>query len=67
MVYDKDFINKYNGVLNKIRDLLKKQLNSELVYKDIDKYIKTKVNLHNTLFLNKSPSKSECYAWSSVS
>ena len=32
-----------------------------------DKYIRTKLNLYNTPFLDKILSKNECYAWTSVS
>ena len=49
-----------------MEDLLKKQLNSELIYEDNDKYIRTKVDLHNTPFLNKNKYENKCYAWTSV-
>ena len=60
-VYDKELLKKYNVIWNKINSLFK---NSEPLYKD--KYIKTKVNLYSTLFLDKRVSKKECYAWNSV-
>ena len=63
LVYHKDILNEYNAVWDKIKDLLKKQFNSELIYEDNDKHIRTKVDLHNTPFLNKNKYKNKCYAW----
>ena len=65
LVHDHYILKKYESILNKIKDLVTKQFNSELVYKDKDKYIRKKVNLHNPLFLNKIKSKNECYIWTS--
>ena len=64
--YDKDVLNNYNAVWNKIKDLLKEHFNSELIYGDNDKYIMIKVDLHNTPFLNKNKCENKCYAWTSV-
>ena len=66
LVHGDYILKKYVSILKKIKDLIKKQFNSELVYKYKDKYLRTKVDLHNTPFLNKSKSKNECYAWTSV-
>ena len=50
----------------KLKIYLKKQVNSELVYKDIDKYIRTKVDLNSTPFLSKSKFENEYYTCTSV-
>ena len=39
LVYDKELLKIYNAIWNKINSLLKKEFNSNSVYKD--KYIKT--------------------------
>ena len=66
LVFDKDILDKYNEVWNKIKDVLKKQFNSELIYEVNDKYVRTKIDLHNTPFPNKNKYKNKCYAWTSV-
>ena len=51
LVYDKKILEKYNKIWNKIKSLLKKELNSEPVYND--KYIKTKIKIYdNRVYTN---------------
>ena len=45
LVNDKEMLEKYTDIWNKIKSLIKKKLNSELVYND--KYIKTKIKIYN--------------------
>ena len=45
LVNDKEILEKYTDIWNKIKSLIKKKLNSELVYND--KYIKTKIKIYN--------------------
>ena len=66
MVYNKEILNKYNAIWNKIKDLIKKQFNNELTYEDNDKHIRTKVDLYNTPFLNRNKYENKCCAWTSV-
>ena len=51
LVYDRKILEKYNKIWNKIKSLLKKELNSEPVYND--KYIKTKIKIYdNRVYTN---------------
>ena len=51
LVYDKKILEKYNKIWNKIKSLLKKEINSEPVYND--KYIKTKIKIYdNRVYTN---------------
>ena len=45
LVNDKEMLEKYFGIWNKIKGLIKKEFNSEPVYND--KYIKTKIKIYN--------------------
>ena len=45
LVKDKKILKKYLKIWNKIKSLIKKELNSEPVYND--KYIKTKIKIYN--------------------
>ena len=45
LVKDEKILKKYLKIWNKIKSLIKKELNSESVY--YDKYIKTKIKIHN--------------------
>ena len=45
LVNDKEILEKYTDIWNKIKSLIKKELNSGLVYND--KYIKTKIKIYN--------------------
>ena len=45
LVNDKKILEKYSEIWNKIKSLIKKELNSEPVYND--KYIKTKIKIYN--------------------
>ena len=45
LVKDEKTLKKYLKIWNKIKSLIKKELNSESVY--YDKYIKTKIKIHN--------------------
>ena len=45
LVKDEKFLKKYLKIWNKIKNLIKKELNSEPVYND--KYIKTKIKIYN--------------------
>ena len=64
LVNDKEVLKKYSEIWNKIKSLIKKEFNSELVYND--KYIKTKIKIYNdrvyTNFQhNKIPKDNEYY------
>ena len=68
-VKDKKMLKKYLKISNKIKSLIKKELNSEPVYND--KYTKTKIKIYNdkvyTNFQhNKIPKGNECHACLSV-
>ena len=45
LVHDKEILENYVEIWNKIKILVKKEFNSETVYND--KYIKTKVKIYN--------------------
>ena len=45
LVIDKEILEKYSEIWNKIKSLIKKEFNSEPVYND--KYIKTKIKIYN--------------------
>ena len=45
LVLHKKLLIKYNEIWNKVSNLFQKEFDSEPVYND--KYIKTKINLHN--------------------
>ena len=48
LVNDKEVLEKYNEIWNKIKKLFGKELDSKPVYNY--KYIKAKINLYNTNF-----------------
>ena len=69
LVNDKEVLKKYTERWNKIKNLFKKEFNSEPVYNE--KYIKTKILIYNdklnTNFQhNKAPKDNECCACLSV-
>ena len=43
---DNKILKKYNKILEKISDLMNVEFDSELVYCDNDKYIKTKIKMY---------------------
>ena len=45
-ISDKQLLKKYNQIWKKVEKLLKINLNSELIYGDNDKYIKTKIKTY---------------------
>ena len=45
LVNDKEILKKYSEIWDKIKSLIKKEINSEQVYND--KYIKTKIKIYN--------------------
>ena len=45
LVIDKEILEKYSEIRNKIKRLIKKEFNIKPVYND--KYIKTKINIYN--------------------
>ena len=45
LVNDKEILEKYNKIWNKIKSLIKKEFNSEPVYND--QYINTKIKIYN--------------------
>ena len=55
LVCDELLIEKYNEIWNKIKNLFKKESDSEPVYND--KYIKTKINSYNMNFYGNKMSK----------
>ena len=48
LVYDQEVLNKYNKILDKIKDSFGKRLDSEPVYND--KYIKSEISLYSINF-----------------
>ena len=65
LVHGKEILKKDNEILDKIKNLFKKEFDSEPVYND--KYIKTKINLYNMNFYdNKMPKGNERYTCLSV-
>ena len=63
-INNKEIIKIYTVIWNRINSLFKKEFDSKPIYKK--KYIKTRINLYNPLFLNKRKSKGECYLRTSV-
>ena len=47
-ISNKQFLTKYNQIWKKVEKLLKIEFNSERVYVDNDKYIKTKIKIYNS-------------------
>ena len=69
LVKDEKILKKYLKIWNKIKSLIKKELNSEPVYND--KYIKTKIKIYNDIVYtnfqhNKIPKDNEYCACLSV-
>ena len=65
LVNDKEILEKYNEIWDRIKNLFGKEFYSEPVYDD--KYIKAKINLYYTNFYdNKTPTEGEHYACCSV-
>ena len=60
-ISDKQFLKKYNQIWKKVEKLLKINFNSEPIYGDNDKYIKTKIKIYggsvNTNFQDKKMPK----------
>ena len=62
LVNDNKILEKYNEIWNKIKNLFKKEFDSEPVYDD--KYIKAKINLYNAnVYGNKTPIERKLYAF----
>ena len=65
LVNDKETLEKYNEIWDKIKNLFGENFDSEPVYND--KYIKAKINLYTTNFYrNITPIEGEHYSWFSV-
>ena len=45
-ISDKEFLKKYNQIWKRVQKLLKTEFDSEPVYGDNDKYIKTKIKTY---------------------
>ena len=60
-ISDKQLLKKYNQIWKKVKNLLKIKFDSEPVYGDNDKYIKTKTKIYdgnvNTIFKTKECQK----------
>ena len=60
-ISDSKLLKKYNQLWKKVKNLLNIKFGNEFVYGDIDKYIKTKMNMYdgnvNTNFQDKEMSK----------
>ena len=60
-VSDNKLLRKYNKIWEKVGNLLNIEFDSETVYDDVDKYIKTKIKMHedrvNTNFQGKKVPK----------
>ena len=60
-ISDSKLLKKYNQLWKKVKNLLNLKFGNEFVYGDIDKYIKTKMNMYdgnvNTNFQDKEMSK----------
>ena len=62
LVHDKEVLNKYNKIWDKIKNLFEKKRDSDQV--DNDKHIKTKSSLYNMkLYCNKIPKENEYYTY----
>ena len=60
LVNDEEILEKYNKIQDKIKNLFKKEFDSEPVYND--KYIPAKINLYDTSFYGyKTPIEGEHY------
>ena len=65
LVHDKELLQKYNEIWDKVKNLFKKEFNSEPVYNY--EYIKTKINSYNINFYgNKIPREHKRYTCLSV-
>ena len=70
LVHDKELLKKYNVMLEKVSNLLKKEFDSEPVYNN--KYIKTKIKIYNKNRINTNfqgneiPEGNECFTCLSV-
>ena len=69
LVNDKELLKKHSEIWNKIKSLIKKEFNSELVYND--KYIKARIKIYNNKVYtnfqhNKIPKDNEYCACLSV-
>ena len=60
-IYDSKLLKKYNQICKRVEKLLKINFNSEPIYDDNDKYIKTKIKIYggsiNTNFQDKKMPK----------
>ena len=56
-ISNKQFLKKYNQIWKKVEKLLKIEFNSELVYVDNDKYIKTKIKIYNSSIITNFQNK----------
>ena len=52
-ISDKQLLKKYNQIWKRVEKLLKIEFDSEPVYGDNDKYIKTKIKIYNNSMINK--------------
>ena len=61
---DKEFLKKYNQIWKRIEKLLKTEFDSEPVYGDNDKYIKTKIKIYarSMIFKTKKYQKKKDHA-----
>ena len=65
LVNDKEMLEKYNKIWDKIKNLFEKKFDTEPVYND--KYIKAKINSYNTnVYGNKTSIEGELYTFFSV-
>ena len=62
LIHDKEILNKYNKICDKIKNLFEKKHDSDQV--DNDKHIKTKSSLYNMKrYCNKIPKENEYYTY----
>ena len=63
-ISDNKLLKKYTQIWKKVKHLLNKKFDSEPVYGDSEKYIKTKIKIYdgnlNTNFLGKKSAKRKC-------
>ena len=56
-INNKQLLKKYNQIWKRIQKLLKMEFDSEPVYGDIDKYIKTKIEIYSGSMITNFQSK----------
>ena len=58
-ISNKQLLKKYNQIWKRVKKLLKIEFDSEPVYGDNDKYIKTKIKTYNDSMITNFPKKTK--------